>query len=168
MQTNELMALIENLKSSEYGHIEVSHEGTHLIFDKNSLPPAPVMMAGVAPVTQPTPTSSPVVTVSAPTTSMTPDVAVETSSIEVVADAAGTSTIDSPIVGTFYDSPSPDAPAYVQVGSKVKKGDVVCIIEAMKLMNEIEAEESGEVVEILVSNEGPVEYNQPLFRIKPL
>lgn len=74
--------------------------------------------------------------------------------------------ITSPIVGTFYLSPSPDAKQYVKVGSKVKKGDTLCIIEAMKLMNEIEAEMDGEVVEILVNNEQMVEYGQPLFRIR--
>ncbi|GAA0710075.1 acetyl-CoA carboxylase biotin carboxyl carrier protein [Paraclostridium ghonii] len=72
----------------------------------------------------------------------------------------------SPIVGTFYSSTSIDSPSFVKVGSKVKKGDVLCIVEAMKLMNEIESEFDGEVVELLVHNEQLVEYNQPLFKIK--
>ncbi len=71
----------------------------------------------------------------------------------------------SPIVGTFYSSSSPSKPAYVKVGDKVKAGDVLCIIEAMKVMNEITCQYSGEIVEILVENEDMVEYNQPLFRI---
>lgn len=71
----------------------------------------------------------------------------------------------SPIVGTFYASSSPSKPAYVKVGDKVKQGDVLCIIEAMKVMNEITCQYSGEIVEILVENEDMVEYNQPLFRI---
>ena len=74
--------------------------------------------------------------------------------------------ITSPIVGTFYRSPSPDKDAYVQVGSKVSDASVVCIIEAMKLMNEIQAETSGEIVKIYVENGQPVEYGQPLFGIK--
>ncbi|TCK86739.1 biotin carboxyl carrier protein [Natranaerovirga hydrolytica] len=74
--------------------------------------------------------------------------------------------VKSPIVGTFYSSSSPEANDYVQVGSQVKKGQVLCIIEAMKLMNEIESEFDGEVVEILVENEQMVEYGQPLFKIK--
>lgn len=74
--------------------------------------------------------------------------------------------IDSPIVGTFYRSPSPDSDAFVNEGDKVKVGDVLCIIEAMKLMNEIKAEVSGTVEEILIENGQPVEYNQALFRIK--
>ena len=73
----------------------------------------------------------------------------------------------SPIVGTFYQSSSPDAPPFVAINDIVKKGDVLCIIEAMKLMNEIEAEVSGTIVEILVENGQAVEYDQPLFRIKP-
>ena len=73
----------------------------------------------------------------------------------------------SPIVGTFYQSSSPDSPPFVSINDTVKKGDVLCIIEAMKLMNEIEAEVSGTIVEILVENGQAVEYDQPLFRIKP-
>jgi len=73
----------------------------------------------------------------------------------------------SPIVGTFYQSSSPDSPPFVSINDTIKKGDVLCIIEAMKLMNEIEAEVSGTIVEILVENGQAVEYDQPLFRIKP-
>lgn len=74
-------------------------------------------------------------------------------------------SVVSPIVGTFYASSSPDTEAFVKVGSKVKKGDALCIIEAMKLMNEIEAEVDGEIVEILVEDEQMVEYGQELFKI---
>jgi acetyl-CoA carboxylase biotin carboxyl carrier protein len=74
--------------------------------------------------------------------------------------------IKSPMVGTFYRAPSPDAPPYVDIGDYVKKGDVVCIIEAMKIMNEIESDIKGEIVEVLIANEGPVEYNQPLFKVR--
>ncbi|MBI3313318.1 MAG: acetyl-CoA carboxylase biotin carboxyl carrier protein [Candidatus Omnitrophica bacterium] len=81
------------------------------------------------------------------------------------AGASGT-VIKSPMVGTFYSSPAPDQPSYVAVGTKVKEGDVLCIIEAMKLMNEIKAEISGTVSEILVKNGQPVEFDQPLFRIQ--
>jgi acetyl-CoA carboxylase biotin carboxyl carrier protein len=75
--------------------------------------------------------------------------------------------ITSPMVGTFYAAPSPDAPPYVKVGDKVQKDTVVCIIEAMKLFNEIEAEVNGEIVEVLVQNGQLVEYGQPLFLVKP-
>ena len=75
-------------------------------------------------------------------------------------------TINAPIVGVFYAAPSPESEPYVQVGKRVKKGDVVCIIEAMKCMNEIQAEEDGEIAAILATNGELVEYNQPLFAIK--
>ncbi|CAI8750464.1 acetyl-CoA carboxylase, biotin carboxyl carrier protein [Bacillus pseudomycoides] len=75
-------------------------------------------------------------------------------------------TITSPMVGTFYASSSPDTPAYVSVGDRVSEGTVVCIVEAMKLFNEIEAEVNGEIVEILVNNGQLVEYGQPLFLVK--
>ncbi len=76
--------------------------------------------------------------------------------------------IRSPIVGTFYRAPAPDAAPYVEVGDIVKPGQVVCIVEAMKLMNEIESDVAGKIVQILVKNEEPVEYNQELFLIEPM
>ncbi|MFZ9875384.1 MAG: acetyl-CoA carboxylase biotin carboxyl carrier protein [Candidatus Methylacidiphilales bacterium] len=77
-------------------------------------------------------------------------------------------SINSPMVGTFYSSPAPDAPVYVEVGTVVNAETVVCIIEAMKVMNEIKAEMSGTIVEILAENGKPVEFGKPLFRIKPI
>ncbi|MFC1559383.1 acetyl-CoA carboxylase biotin carboxyl carrier protein [Gemmatimonadota bacterium] len=75
--------------------------------------------------------------------------------------------IHSPIVGTFYRAPAPDAPAYVEVGDTIKAGQVVCIVEAMKLMNEIQAEKGGKIVKILVENAMPVEYNQVMIVLEP-
>ncbi|HBG7744836.1 TPA: acetyl-CoA carboxylase biotin carboxyl carrier protein [Clostridioides difficile] len=77
-------------------------------------------------------------------------------------------SVVAPLMGTFYDSPSPDADSFVKVGDVVEEGDTLCILEAMKLMNEITSEIKGEIIEVLVSNEELVEYNQPLFKIKPL
>ncbi len=77
-------------------------------------------------------------------------------------------SIRSPIVGTFYRSPAPDAPPYVEVGDVIKPGQVVCIVEAMKLMNEIESDVAGTVTKIMVKNEDPVEYNQELILVEPL
>jgi acetyl-CoA carboxylase biotin carboxyl carrier protein len=74
--------------------------------------------------------------------------------------------VKSPILGTFYAAPSPDSLPYVKVGDRVKKGDVLCIVEAMKLMNEINSDVDGEIVEVLVSNQDAVEYGQPLFKIR--
>ncbi len=80
---------------------------------------------------------------------------------------AKTFTVNSPFVGTFYRSASPDSPPFVDVGQVVKKGQVLCIVEAMKLMNEIEAEQPGRLVEVLVQNGTPVEYGEALFRFEP-
>jgi acetyl-CoA carboxylase biotin carboxyl carrier protein len=79
----------------------------------------------------------------------------------------GLHLVKSPIVGTFYGAPSPEAVAFVKVGDSVKAGQTICIIEAMKLMNEVEADASGEVVQVLVENGQPVEYGQPLFALRP-
>jgi acetyl-CoA carboxylase biotin carboxyl carrier protein len=84
----------------------------------------------------------------------------------VVDEDASLHKITSPIVGTFYRSPAPDKPSYVSEGSVVSPESVVCIVEAMKLMNEIQAEASGEIVKIYVENGAPVEYGQPLFGIR--
>ncbi len=77
-------------------------------------------------------------------------------------------TIKSPMIGTFYRSSSPDKPLFVNVGDEIKAGSVVCIIEAMKLFNEIESEVSGRIVKVLVDNSSPVEYDQPLFLVEPV
>lgn len=76
-------------------------------------------------------------------------------------------TIKSPIIGTFYRKPSPDKPVFVEVGDTIKTGDVLCIIEAMKLFNEIESEVSGKIVKVLVDDSSPVEFDQPLFLVDP-
>ncbi|MFD0990462.1 acetyl-CoA carboxylase biotin carboxyl carrier protein [Mariniflexile jejuense] len=91
---------------------------------------------------------------------------------EVAAPVAATEnskyiTIKSPIIGTFYRKPSPDKPLFVEVGQTIAEGDVLCIIEAMKLFNEIESEVSGKVVKILVDDSSPVEFDQPLFLVDP-
>ena len=76
-------------------------------------------------------------------------------------------TVKSPIIGTFYRKPAPDKPMFVEVGSTINKGDVLCVIEAMKLFNEIESEVSGKIVKILVDDSSPVEFDQPLFLVDP-
>ena len=76
-------------------------------------------------------------------------------------------TIKSPIIGTFYRKPSPDKPVFVEVGTEIKEGDVLCVIEAMKLFNEIESEVSGKIVKVLVDDSSPVEFDQPLFLVDP-
>ncbi len=85
-----------------------------------------------------------------------------------VADTSNYITIKSPMIGTFYHSAAPDKPLFVNVGDEIKAGTVVCIIEAMKLFNEIESEVSGRIVKVLVDNASPVEYDQPLFLVEPI
>ena len=86
---------------------------------------------------------------------------------QVVDESSKFVTIKSPIIGTFYRKPSPDKPMFVEVGKTIKEGDVLCVIEAMKLFNEIESEISGKIVKILVDDSSPVEYDQPLFLVDP-
>jgi acetyl-CoA carboxylase biotin carboxyl carrier protein len=86
--------------------------------------------------------------------------------VAAAADDANVLHVTSPFVGTFYRSPSPDAPSFVEVGSRVREGQALCIVEAMKLMNEIEADSTGVVVEILAENGKPVEFGQKLFKIR--
>ena len=109
---------------------------------------------------------APVAAISTPTASSPTAPVTEASPVEAADPDAGLYKITSPIVGTFYRSPGPDKAAYVSEGSNVSPETTVCIVEAMKLMNEIQAETSGEVVKIYVENGQPVEYGQPLFGIR--
>jgi len=83
------------------------------------------------------------------------------------AEASNTITIKSPMIGTFYRSPGPDKPSFVNVGDEIRPGQVICIVEAMKLFNEIESEVSGRIVKVLIDDATPVEYDQPLFLVEP-
>ncbi|UII81674.1 acetyl-CoA carboxylase biotin carboxyl carrier protein [Flagellimonas sp. CMM7] len=100
-----------------------------------------------------------------------PPVAVESATSETEQPAAADDskyiTIKSPIIGTFYRKPSPDKPVFVEVGSTINQGDVLCVIEAMKLFNDIESEVSGKIVKVLVDDSSPVEFDQPLFLVDP-
>jgi len=105
----------------------------------------------------------------APAAAPTPIASSQAAAAAPVAEAdpyAGAHIVKSPIVGTFYSSPSPDADSFVSVGDRVEAGKVLCIVEAMKLMNEIESDASGEIVAVLAKPGQPVEYGQPLFAIK--
>jgi len=106
------------------------------------------------------------ITVAAPAAA--PAIAAPAGQEPAIAAASNYLTIKSPMIGTFYRSATPDKPLYVNVGDEIKTGTVVCIIEAMKLFNEIESEISGRIVKILVDNASPVEYDQPLFLVEPI
>jgi acetyl-CoA carboxylase biotin carboxyl carrier protein len=150
MDLNLIKKLIKILETSEVTDLEIEENGTRVKLAKKvrvtqsvSIPQAPV----AAPANQQTVVS----------------VAEAKKEVDV---NAGLHEIKSPIVGTFYRAPTPDADAYIQVGDTISSGTVLCIVEAMKLMNEIESDVSGKVVKILVENGKPVEYNQPLFLIQ--
>ena len=103
----------------------------------------------------------------APVPSVPAQPAVEAVTPAKSADESKYITIKSPIIGTFYRKPSPDKPVFIEVGSDIKEGDVLCVIEAMKLFNEIESEVSGKIVKVLVDDASPVEFDQPLFMVDP-
>lgn len=160
MSTKDIQQLIDFISQS--GLDEVNIETNDLkISVKRYGSGAPVTYAAApaaaAPVAQ-VPVAQPQAT--APTASAAPVVAPK-------ADTSNYVTIKSPMIGTFYRSANPESPMFVEVGDSVIEGKVVCIIEAMKLFNEIESEVSGRIVKILVENATPVEYDQPLFLVEP-
>lgn len=112
------------------------------------------------------PTPMPVAAAPSPAASAAPAPVVQPAA-EKVADSGKLVTVKSPMIGTFYRSSSPDKPPFVTVGDEVKPGKMICVIEAMKLFNEIECEVSGKIVKVLVDNASPVEYDQPLFLVDP-
>lgn len=157
MDLGYLKKLIRLVEKSNVSEIEVEEEGTKIRISKNThsatvgtqshLPSPPIVFPAATPPPEPAPAEVPP---SAPK----PEIAHH--------------EIKSPIVGTFYRAPAPDADPYVEVGQVVQVGTVLCLIEAMKLMNEIESDAAGRIVRILVENGQPVEYNQPLFLIEPI
>lgn len=159
--------LIEAIDESGIDSLEISRGGTRIRIAKTPAPAA--MSAAPAVSAAPTHAAAPASTGSAPVGQPEGTAGAAAETPPTAAPAADNLTeIRSPMVGTFYRAPSPEAPAYVEVGSRVTKGQTLCILEAMKLMNELEAEISGIVREILIENAEPVEYGQPLFRIEPL
>ena len=159
MLLKELEKIIRIVEKSEIAELEweKNKERIRIRKDFAGNGAAPVVTysmpsAASAPAALPAPAASSASEVSAPAKS---------------AESSRTKEVLSPFVGTFYASPSPTASKYVEVGARVKKGDVLCIIEAMKIMNEIEAEFPGKVVSVLVKDGQPVQYGQPLFQIEP-
>ncbi len=148
MDIRKIKKLIELIQESDVAEIEI-HEGEESVrISRNGT--APVMMAA-APAA-----------IAAPTATLSEAPSVTT---EPPAEAVSENALKSPMVGSFYRSASPESAAFVEVGQSVQKGDVVCIIEAMKMFNQIEADRSGTVSAILVENGHPVEFDQPLLII---
>ncbi|HHW42490.1 MAG TPA: acetyl-CoA carboxylase biotin carboxyl carrier protein [Desulfotomaculum sp.] len=156
MNLQEIKELIKLIDQTAIAEVSLESAGVKVAIRKSAaLPPAPVHeQSGVSPASGDTAVAPP-----APASTPAP-------AGEKITDRAGLTAVTAPMVGTFYRAPAPDAPPFVQVGDVVEKGQTLCIIEAMKLMNEIEAEMAGEIVEILAENGQPVEYGQELFLIR--
>ena len=156
MKFEEIKELMKLFAKSKLDKIKIQQKDFEIEMEKG-VERAPVesvsapAVAATAPVTAPTPVSD---SVSAP-------VSVEEKPVEG-------EVITSPMVGTFYASPSPDSPPFVQAGDTVRKGQTLCILEAMKIMNELEAEYDCKILEVLVQDGEPVEYDKPLFRVEKL
>lgn len=166
LKVQEIRELIKLVDQSSIDEFSYEFEGSKIKMKKHGeaksvvehvQPAAPALAPQPAPVVQEAPRPEPKAEAAA----------VQEVKQEEVQDTSNLHKIVSPMVGTFYQSSSPEADAYVKTGSKVSKDSIVCIVEAMKLFNEIEAEVNGEIVEILVKDGQLVEYGQPLFLVKP-
>ena len=156
MEAKELRELIEVISRSSFTTFELEREGFRLKLVKGS-------EAGPTVVIQPAPGQVP-----SDAPQPLPEAAGGAPASTPAAVNDGLITVTSPIVGTFYRAPSPGAAAFVEIGGKIAKGQVLCIVEAMKLMNEIESEFDAEVVEALVANGQPIEYGEKLFKLRPM
>ncbi len=162
MEYKQIQELIKTINKSNISELTVE-DGTFKITIKQES--APVQYVTAPPVPAPAHHMVPVIQ-SAPAQVHAP--APEKSAATPATETSNAITIKSPMIGTFYRSPSPDKPVFVNVGDEIKAGQVLCIIEAMKLFNEIESEVSGRLVKVVADDSSPVEYDQPLFIIEPM
>ena len=155
MDIKQIQDLIKFVAKSGVNEVSIEQEDFKITIKANQEPTY---------VTANIPSSAPI---AAAAPAVTNPVAETPSANAPAEDTSKYLTIKSPMIGTFYRSASPDKPSFVNVGDEVKAGDVVCIVEAMKLFNEIESEISGKIVKVLVDNAQPVEYDQPLYLVDP-
>ncbi len=156
MDLKDIRQLIKMVEASDIGELEIIEDGKKLRISKNSKFAAANMVMAPGPAA---PVAAPAPAPAAPAAAPAPAVAEESAASDYL-------EIRSPMVGTFYRAPSPDAQPYIEVGQNVSSGQTLCIIEAIKLMNEIESEISGKIAKIMVENAQPVEYNQVLFLVE--
>jgi acetyl-CoA carboxylase biotin carboxyl carrier protein len=155
----DLKQLIEFLKENQVAEFEVDRDGLKVRLKFNQPAGSGPNLADLARFAAAVPSASPSASAAVPPS---------TPAGESAADPdAGLHLVKSPIVGTYYGSPSPGAAPFVSPGERVEKGQVICIVEAMKLMNEIESDAAGEIVKCFVSNGQPIEFGQPLFSVRP-
>lgn len=160
MDFNEIRKLVRLVESANISTLEIEEAGLQIRIEKQA---GPVLAS--APLVYSAPAAQPA---AAPAVSPAADPAPAASPVAAPAVPANLIEIRSPMVGTFYRTPSPDAPPFVQVGDTVKAGQTLCILEAMKIMNEIESEGAGRVVEILIETGQPVQFDQVMFRLEAL
>lgn len=160
MKFAEIQELIAQIDQSEIQKLELDFEGGHILIDKRDIADPPVQVTGTGEEVAKQEQASPAL----PTASAK---AVPESAKQATEVKANTVQVKAPLVGIVYLQPSPDKPQYKKVGDHVQKGEVVCLIEAMKMMTEIKSTSSGIITEILVANEEVVEYDQPLITIIP-
>ncbi|MGZ3766663.1 MAG: acetyl-CoA carboxylase biotin carboxyl carrier protein [Mucilaginibacter sp.] len=156
MDIKQIQDLIRFVAKSGVNEVSIEQNDFKITIKTNQ---APTYVTATVP--QPAAEAAPAAAPSAPAAEVAAPVA-------PVADTSHYITVRSPMIGTFYRSSTPEKPMFVNVGDEIKPGSVICIIEAMKLFNEIESEVSGRVVKILVDNASPVEYDQPLFLVEPM
>ncbi len=152
LTTDQIVQLMDEVAQKGLGRLEIERAGFRLRIDGA---PAPMVYGGAEPLASPS--AAPAQAIAAAAT------AGETATLSSAADIH---VITSPIVGTFYEAPSPEAEPFASVGAQMAVGQIICIVEAMKLMNEIEADVAGEVVEVYARNGEPVEFGAPLFGVR--
>ena len=159
MDIKQIQDLIRFVSKSGVNEVAIEQKDFKITIKTNQ---APTYVTANVPSGQPTYEHAPAAASSAPATAEIAPTAAP------VADTSHYITVRSPMIGTFYRSSTPEKPMFVNVGDEIKPGSVLCIIEAMKLFNEIESEVSGRIVKILADNASPVEYDQPLFLVEPM
>ena len=157
MDIKQIQELIRFVAKSGVNEVAIEQEDFKITIKTNQ---APTYVTATVPAAAPVYAAAP--------TAAAPAEEAPAAPVAPVPDTSKYITVKSPMIGTFYRSASPEKPLFVNVGDEIKPGDVVCIIEAMKLFNEIESEVSGRIVKILVDNASPVEYDQPLFLVEPI
>ncbi|NRF39263.1 acetyl-CoA carboxylase biotin carboxyl carrier protein [Pedobacter foliorum] len=157
MDIKQIQELIKFVSRSGVNEVAIEQEDFKITIKTNQ---TPTVVHATVP--------APVVTSAIPVAAAPQAAAAPAASAPAAEDTSKYITIKSPMIGTFYRSSSPDKPLFVNVGDEVSTGKVICIIEAMKLFNEIESEVSGRIVKVLVDNASPVEYDQPLFLVEPI
>jgi acetyl-CoA carboxylase biotin carboxyl carrier protein len=162
MTLDEIKQILEMVRQHELAEFELEQEGVKLRVRKNGT--SQVTAAPIGPVVLPATVAGLIPAGPQPVAAPAPAPAAEP--IEPADDAIEFAVVTSPMVGTFYRAPDPESPAFAEIGQMVRKGQVLCIIEAMKLMNEIESEYDGELVKVYVENGQPVQYGERLFAIR--